>query len=205
MGSLTDAEDVLQEALLAAWRGLDGFEGRASLRSWLTNRCLNVLRDRGRRTLPEPQPPFHADGHHPIDPRTSCHGPRHRFLVHHVSLRNRHEKQARHPIRSRPDLELVRGVAHGIPSQGLGPPSTKRVRIVSVDDDLLPNETASHTLPVGPASGPDWGMLPGMDGSSGSQGWLRSEQPKLRPNQAKHMLELHDQIRRGGRSRSTVS
>jgi hypothetical protein len=66
MGSLTDAEDVLQEALLAAWRGLDGFEGRASLRSWLTNRCLNVLRDRGRRIPPEPQPPFHADGHHPI-------------------------------------------------------------------------------------------------------------------------------------------
>jgi hypothetical protein len=55
-------------------------------------------------------------------------------------LRNRHEQQARHPIRSRPDLELVRGVAHDNPSQGLGPPSTKRDRIVSVDDDLLPNE-----------------------------------------------------------------
>ena len=45
-----------------------------------------------------------------------------------------------HPIRSRPDLELVRGVAHDNPSQGLGPPSTKPDRIVSVDDDLLPNE-----------------------------------------------------------------
>lgn len=55
-------------------------------------------------------------------------------------LRNRYEQQARHPIRSRPDLELVRGVAHDNPSQGLGPPSTKRDRIVSVDDDLLPNE-----------------------------------------------------------------
>jgi len=55
-------------------------------------------------------------------------------------LRNRHEQQARHPIRSRPDLELVRGVAHDNPSQGLGPPSTKRDRIVSGDDDLLPNE-----------------------------------------------------------------
>ncbi|MEV0195732.1 RNA polymerase subunit sigma-70 [Nonomuraea sp. NPDC050691] len=62
LGSLTDAEDVLQETLLAAWRGLDGFEGRASLRSWLyriaTNRCLNALRDRGRRVPPEPKPPF---------------------------------------------------------------------------------------------------------------------------------------------------
>jgi len=53
LGSLQDAEDQLQETLLAAWRGLDGFEGRASLRSWLyriaTNRCLNALRDSKRR------------------------------------------------------------------------------------------------------------------------------------------------------------
>jgi RNA polymerase sigma-70 factor (TIGR02960 family) len=53
LGSLQDAEDQLQETLLAAWRGLDGFEGRSSLRAWLyriaTNRCLNALRDRTRR------------------------------------------------------------------------------------------------------------------------------------------------------------
>jgi RNA polymerase sigma-70 factor (TIGR02960 family) len=53
IGSLQDAEDLLQETLLAAWRGLDRFEGRASLRAWLyriaTNRCLNALRDRKRR------------------------------------------------------------------------------------------------------------------------------------------------------------
>jgi RNA polymerase sigma-70 factor (TIGR02960 family) len=53
LGSLQDAEDQLQETLLAAWRGLDGFGERASLRSWLyriaTNRCLNALRDRRRR------------------------------------------------------------------------------------------------------------------------------------------------------------
>lgn len=62
LGSLTDAEDMLQETLLAAWRGLDGFEGRASLRAWLyriaTNRCLNALRDAGRRPPPVPAPPF---------------------------------------------------------------------------------------------------------------------------------------------------
>src|SRR5690348_1623360 len=53
LGSLQDAEDQLQETLIAAWRGLEKFEGRTSLRSWLyriaTNRCLNALRDRRRR------------------------------------------------------------------------------------------------------------------------------------------------------------
>jgi len=62
LGSLADADDVLQETLLAAWRGLDGFEGRSSLRTWLyriaTNRCLNAVREAGRRVRPEPVPPF---------------------------------------------------------------------------------------------------------------------------------------------------
>lgn len=53
LGSLQDAEDLAQETLLAAWRGLEGFEGRALVRAWLyriaTNRCLNALRDRERR------------------------------------------------------------------------------------------------------------------------------------------------------------
>ena len=55
LGSVQDAEDVLQETLLAAWRGLDRFEGRSSLRAWLyriaTNRCMNALRDSKRRPL----------------------------------------------------------------------------------------------------------------------------------------------------------
>jgi RNA polymerase sigma-70 factor (TIGR02960 family) len=62
LGSMQDAEDALQETLLAAWRGLARFEGRASLRAWLyqiaTNRCLNALRDAGRRPPPPVDPPF---------------------------------------------------------------------------------------------------------------------------------------------------
>ena len=61
LGSFNDAEDVLQEALLAAWRSIGRFDGR-SLRAWLyritTNRCLNYLRGESRRpeaaSLPEP-------------------------------------------------------------------------------------------------------------------------------------------------------
>ena len=53
LGSVQDAEDLLQETLLAAWRGLGRFQERASLRAWLyriaTNRCLNAIRDSGRR------------------------------------------------------------------------------------------------------------------------------------------------------------
>ena len=53
LGSLHDAEDLLQETLIAAWRGLPDFQRRSSLRSWLytiaTNRCLNAIRDAGRR------------------------------------------------------------------------------------------------------------------------------------------------------------
>ena len=55
LGSLQDAEDALQDALLSAWVGLAGFEGRSSVRTWLyrivTNQCLNVLRMSARRPM----------------------------------------------------------------------------------------------------------------------------------------------------------
>ena len=71
LGSLQDAEDVLQETLLSAWRGLDGFEGRSSVRTWLyriaTNRSLDAVRASARRDDPVttringlvPPPPTH--------------------------------------------------------------------------------------------------------------------------------------------------
>jgi RNA polymerase sigma-70 factor (TIGR02960 family) len=66
LGSFDDADDALQETLLAAWRGLATFQGKASLRTWLyriaTNTCLNLIRTASRRpqmteSLPATAPP----------------------------------------------------------------------------------------------------------------------------------------------------
>jgi RNA polymerase sigma-70 factor (ECF subfamily) len=72
LGSVHDAEDALQDALLRAWRGLDGFKGRSSPRAWLyriaTNACLDAIARRPRRTLPP--------GHGPAsDPRQGLAAP----------------------------------------------------------------------------------------------------------------------------------
>ncbi len=57
LGSFQDAEEALQDTLLAAWQGIGGFEARASLRTWLyriaTNRCLNLRRSSARRPAKE--------------------------------------------------------------------------------------------------------------------------------------------------------
>ena len=68
LGSAQDAEDALQETLLSAWRGLGGFAGRASIRTWLyqvaTSRCLNALRSASRR----PQMSWPPPGLEPPEP-----------------------------------------------------------------------------------------------------------------------------------------
>ena len=76
LGSVQDAEDLVQETLLAAWRGLDGFEERASLRSWLyriaTNRSLNAIRERA---LVACLGPREIDGHRVNDTSYVGNGP----------------------------------------------------------------------------------------------------------------------------------
>jgi RNA polymerase sigma-70 factor (ECF subfamily) len=56
LGSVIEAEDLVQETFLKAWKGIDTFEGRSAIRAWLykiaTNACLDALEGRGRRTLP---------------------------------------------------------------------------------------------------------------------------------------------------------
>ena len=62
LGSAADAEDLVQETMMAAWRGLDRFEERSSLRTWLhaiaANKCLNHLRARRGAPLPAPEVPL---------------------------------------------------------------------------------------------------------------------------------------------------
>src|SRR3954464_15611762 len=72
LGSLHDAEDALQDALLRAWRGLPKFDGRSSLRSWLyriaTNTSLDAINKRPQRVLPIAYGPASAPHDGPGEP-----------------------------------------------------------------------------------------------------------------------------------------
>jgi RNA polymerase sigma-70 factor (ECF subfamily) len=72
LGSVHDADDALQDALLRAWRGLARFEGRSSLRSWLyriaTNTCLDLIARRPRRVLPIDHGPAGEGSEDPAQP-----------------------------------------------------------------------------------------------------------------------------------------
>src|SRR3712207_2111015 len=73
LGSLHDAEDALQDALLRAWRGLPRFDGRSALGTWLykiaTNACLDALARRPKRVLPiDYGPPAAPGAKEPAEP-----------------------------------------------------------------------------------------------------------------------------------------
>ncbi|WP_119726491.1 sigma-70 family RNA polymerase sigma factor [Thermomonospora amylolytica] len=74
LGSIQDAEDAVQESLVAAWRGLAGFQGRSSLRTWLlritTNVCLRLSARRPRRMLSFEHGPPRSDVHDLGEPVT---------------------------------------------------------------------------------------------------------------------------------------
>lgn len=83
LGSVHDAEDAVQETMVCAWRSVDGFAGRSSLRTWLfriaTNVCLDALKGRKARALPmdlnaEASPPIESSLGTP-EPESSWVGP----------------------------------------------------------------------------------------------------------------------------------
>jgi RNA polymerase sigma-70 factor (ECF subfamily) len=77
LGSAADADDAVQETMVRAWRSLDRFEGRASLRTWLyriaTNVCLDALSDGSRRMRPFEEGPASSVEHASFDMRERTH------------------------------------------------------------------------------------------------------------------------------------
>ena len=116
LGSLHDAEDALQDALLRAWRGLPGFEGRSSLRSWLyrlaTNTSLDLIARRPKRVLPIDYGPS-ADPHADFGPplvETAWLGPYPDAEL--GSLEAAAAPEARYELRESVELAFVAALQH---------------------------------------------------------------------------------------------
>jgi RNA polymerase sigma-70 factor (ECF subfamily) len=105
LGSWTDAEDALQDALLDAWRGLGGFQERSSLRSWLytvtTNACLKLIRRRPRKVLPIDYGP-------PADPHNRTAEP----VTEAIWLEPYPDEQLRYEQRETVELAFVAALQH---------------------------------------------------------------------------------------------
>ena len=113
LGSTYDADDALQDALLRAWRGLSGFAGRSSLRSWIytvaTRTCLDLIEARGRRALPMDLGPAsdHAMHDNAPDYEISWLGP-----YQETGLAGRATPEARYEQREAVELAFVAALQH---------------------------------------------------------------------------------------------
>jgi RNA polymerase sigma factor (sigma-70 family) len=162
LGSVQDAEDALQEALLGAWRGLAAFEGRSSLRAWLyritTNACLRPLERRPRRLLS-------AD----YGPAFSQTGDLGEPVAEPVWLEPYPTPEGRYELRESVELAFVAALQHLPATQRavlilrevLGFSAAEAARIL---DTTRPRSTAPSSGPAGrstsgcrsPASRPSW-------------------------------------------------
>ena len=113
LGSSYDADDALQDALLRAWRGLSGFAGRSSLRSWLytvtTRTCLDLIEGRGRRALPMDLSPAseHAMFDNPPDTEVAWLG-----VYSDTGLGGRATPEARYEQREAVEVAFVAALQH---------------------------------------------------------------------------------------------
>lgn len=121
LGSVPDAEDALQEAMLAAWRGLAGFEERSSLRSWLytitTHACLRAIQRRPKRVLPIDYGPPSDPHDHPAEPLVESvwvdpYPDEHLFVEDHAAT-----PQARYEQRESVELAFIAALQHLPPRQ----------------------------------------------------------------------------------------
>ena len=133
LGSVQDAEDLLQETLLAAWRGLDQFEGRSSLRAWLyriaTNRCLNALRDTGRRPRPRPAPAACRRRPSPPAGASRCGWSPTRTRCSRASPTPRPGPEARYETKEAVALAFVAGLQHLPPAPARRARAARRARL----------------------------------------------------------------------------